>query len=84
MNIDMRNVSGETLDNIEKIMSEKGINTGAKAVRYAINNYFTLEDIIESDKKEKYKLQQEIQKLKGVIRNTEDLKKNLREFLTEI
>ena len=80
----MRNVSGETLDNIEKIMSEKGINTGAKAVRYAINNYFTLEDIIESDKKEKYKLQQEIQKLKGVIRNTEDLKKNLREFLTEI
>ena len=81
MNIDVRNIEGIVLDNIEKLLKEKKWTSTAKATRYVISKHYELRKTIINLEEENNKLKREIKKKNELLEETAELRLLLRKFI---
>lgn len=79
MNIDVRNIEGKVLKNMEILL--KNFTSTAKATRYVIEQHFDLKATIERKEKEIERLEKKIDELEQKSKNDNQFRKSLKGFL---
>lgn len=82
MNIDVRNIKGDVLKNMN-ILLKQGFSSTAKATRYVIEKHFELLKTIENKDVEICNLKKEIAVLKRNAKNDNEFREFLKRYINQ-